>query len=182
MFSLPWIRTHLYLSNSHDPVHVGDIGAGRRAAAPKVKPDSDAEFSSWSHLQSPQLPQVVSDKKIIIVVDDHAITRNSLALLLRDKGYDARTAPSGRAALHLIKELYPTLVILDLRMADMNGLDVLRQIQAGPESRATQVIIFTGERESEAKAASLGATGYVVKSSQSMPEFWQLVDQAMGGG
>ena len=94
---------------------------------------------------------------MILVVDDHAGTRDALAVLLRQEGYDARTAPSGHAAINLVRELRPELVVLDMRMHDMSGLDVLREVKDDIDLKRTNVIVFTGDREGEHALACIGS-------------------------
>jgi CheY-like chemotaxis protein len=112
---------------------------------------------------------------MILVVDDHHSTRDALAALLRQQGHDVRTAPSGHAALNLVRELRPDLVVLDKKMRDMSGLDVLRSINEDPSLRCTPVIVFTGDREGEAECLQAGATAYIVKSRDSMDHFWRQI-------
>lgn len=114
---------------------------------------------------------------MILVVDDHAGTRDALAVLLRKEGYDARTAPGGRAALNLMRTLHPDVVVLDMKMHDMSGLDVLRQVQEESELKRTKVIVFTGDRDGEDACLKMGAAAYVVKARDSMDAFWKQIHQ-----
>ena len=117
---------------------------------------------------------------MILVVDDHHGTRDALALLLRQEGYDARTAPSGHAALNLMRELQPSLVVLDMRMHDMSGLDVLREINGDVALKRTNVIVFTGDRDGQADCMQLGAAAYIVKARDSMQSFWERIHAFAG--
>lgn len=114
---------------------------------------------------------------MILVVDDHAGTRDALAVLLRQEGYDARTAPSGHAAINLMRELRPELIVLDMRMQDMSGLDVLREVKDDIELKRTNVIVFTGDRGGEDACKEMGAAAYIVKSRDSMDNFWRHIHQ-----
>jgi CheY-like chemotaxis protein len=112
---------------------------------------------------------------MILIVDDHGGTRSALAAICRSKGYDTRTAPSGHAALNLMRQLQPSLILLDLHLKDMSGLDVLRAVQPHLRIPQLNVIVFTGERGIEMQAMQLGAVACVIKASQTMDVFWEKV-------
>ena len=81
---------------------------------------------------------------LILVVDDHAATREPLARLLRYEGYDTACAANGAEALAAVKERKPDLVLLDLLMPKMDGLtflDAARRELAGAD---LPVIVVTG--------------------------------------
>jgi CheY-like chemotaxis protein len=117
---------------------------------------------------------------MILIVDDHEATRDALAVVCRSMGYDARTAANGHAALKLMRQLRPNLVLLDLRMKGLSGLDVLRTAQTDPEIKNVCTIVFTGERGAEAEALRLGAVACVVKARESMDGFWDHIRRYAG--
>ncbi len=85
-------------------------------------------------------------KAKILIIDDDAVYTRIVAELLTGAGYTARTAPSGRAGLSLLRRYSPDLILLDYRLPDLTGLDVLRRIRA--ESNIP--IIFVSGTSSEA--------------------------------
>jgi DNA-binding NtrC family response regulator len=99
----------------------------------------------------------------ILVVDDEINIREALAALLNDDGYEVRTASSAEEALKTLREETFDVVISDLRMTGLSGLDVLRWLRdTSPE---TEMIILTayGTVEGAVEAMKLGAYDYVSK-------------------
>ena len=99
----------------------------------------------------------------VLVVDDEPEAVELLTEFLSSKGYEVLTATSGEEALRRVKEDRPHLVLLDIQMPKMNGLDVLRRIrEIDPEMG---VIMATGVNEEDVgrKALELGAFDYIVK-------------------
>jgi signal transduction histidine kinase len=101
--------------------------------------------------------------KSILVVDDDANLRRTLADILRVKGYDPIGTGTGKAALDSIRAKSPAVALIDLRLEDMPGLKVLRQIRRG--SPSTECIVLTGyaSQSSAIEAVNLGAYSYVQK-------------------
>ena len=101
----------------------------------------------------------------VLVVDDEAGLRRLLGLALTDAGYDVVEARSGRQALDLISHGSYDLVLLDLRMPAMSGLEVLRVLRSRPETLALPIIVVTGADDVADTVGALdaGATDYVVK-------------------
>ena len=99
----------------------------------------------------------------ILIVDDNPDFRNTLQDILKVKGYAVLTAASGKAALERIQEKPPDVALIDLKLADMSGLEVLKQLKALTPS--TEAIMITGyaSRESVIEAVNLGAYSYVQK-------------------
>ena len=115
---------------------------------------------------------------VILVVDDHPITLQVVARILRSRGHDARTAPSGHAALHILNHICPTLVILDLAMPDMDGLSILRMLRHDRRHINASVIVFTGSDERVQEALASGAQAVFVKGNTPWERFLQQVDAA----
>src|ERR1700759_4194702 len=91
-------------------------------------------------------------KATILVVDDEANARNALAELLRDEGYRVETAADGFKALGKMEELEPDLVLTDLKMPGMGGVEVLEKGLAQGEDKAVVVmteVLLGLERELE---------------------------------
>jgi len=98
----------------------------------------------------------------ILVVDDDAYVCLSLQALLEEEGYRVRTAGSGIEGLRLLQEEPPDLVILDLLMPDMDGLEVCRRIR---EVSTVPVLMLTARMEEQEHLRTLvaGASGYLIK-------------------
>ena len=90
----------------------------------------------------------------ILVIDDELDTAQTVALLLRHDGHEVRYAVTAGAALDLVAQDQPELVILDLGLPDMDGVELARRLKRrGP---APKIIAITG-RGPEAKAGALAA-------------------------
>ena len=98
----------------------------------------------------------------VLVVDDEPPIRKLLRLGLATQGYDILDAPSGKAALELIAQ-EPDLVILDLGLPDIEGLELLRQIRQRNEGVPIVVLSSRGEEAAKVQALDLGADDYVTK-------------------
>src|SRR5688572_6674547 len=99
----------------------------------------------------------------ILIIDDEATLRQTLARILQRDGFEATTVPSGGEGLAILSEQAFDLVYLDIRMPDMNGLDVLKTIHARfPE---LPVILFTAQPDlhSAVEALRRGAIDYLMK-------------------
>jgi DNA-binding response OmpR family regulator len=103
-----------------------------------------------------------SDQSKVLVVDDEPALANVLRNVLLTEGYHVRTAAEGRNALVSFHEWCPRLVITDLRMAPMNGIELCRQIRGASN---VPIIVVSGEDDEGSKIEALdsGADDYVVK-------------------
>jgi DNA-binding NtrC family response regulator len=103
------------------------------------------------------------NKGCILVVDDEANARTALAELLRDEGYRVEMAVDGFKALGKIEEVEPDLVLTDLKMPGMDGLELLRRIRAANEEIVVVVMTAFGAVDSAVSAMKEGAADYLTK-------------------
>ena len=101
----------------------------------------------------------------ILVIDDDDDTAKLISLMLRRQGYSVLTANAGIPGLEMALEQQPDLVLLDVMMPDMDGLEVCRRLRAEPETANTPIIMFTAKALSEDMAAGMeaGVTDYLPK-------------------
>jgi len=101
--------------------------------------------------------------KSILIVDDDSNIRKTLADVLRANGYAPVAVATGKEALDRIEEKMPAVALIDLRLEDMSGLDLMREI--GMCSPDTECIVITGHtsQASAIEAVNLGAHSYVQK-------------------
>ena len=99
----------------------------------------------------------------ILLVDDEAGIRTVLGIALADSGYTVHTAENGKQALQVFEQVRPAIVLTDIKMPDMDGIELLRRIKA--EDADTEVIMFTGHGDMELAIQSLknDATDFVTK-------------------
>ena len=122
--------------------------------------------------------EVVKGKKIL-TVDDDEFVREVLAAYLEDSGYEVLQAENGRLGLELFRREAPDLVMLDLRMPEMDGLEVLGRITE--ESPDTPVILVSGMGTigDAIKALKLGAWDYIAKPIHDMLVLEHAVNKAL---
>lgn len=106
-----------------------------------------------------------SRMKTIFVVDDEEITLKTAEFILQQDGYDVVKCLSGMACLESLKEVLPDLILLDVEMPIMSGIQTLDVIRSNEEFKKIPVMFLTGSTDSEtvAAACSLGAIDYVIK-------------------
>jgi two-component system nitrate/nitrite response regulator NarL len=122
------------------------------------------------------------DPQTILVVDDHPLFRKGVIQLIQaaPEFRFVGEAPSGREGIHLAQTLHPDMILLDLNMKDMNGVDVLKAIKDdGLDSR---VIMLTVSDHAEDLMAALqaGADGYLLKDMEPEDLMQQLGEAARG--
>ena len=100
----------------------------------------------------------------ILVVEDDLINREILSLMLRDT-YDILIAETGKQALELLESDYGTLslVLLDLNLPDMKGVDILGRIKGNALTARLPVIVMTADQNAEVECLTLGATDFISK-------------------
>lgn len=113
----------------------------------------------------------------ILVVDDEETVREMLVTYLETEGYDVGTADSGVTALQVIEEFKPQVVLLDIRMPDMDGLQCLRSImKQNPDIAVVMMSGFVSEQIAR-KTLEIGAFDYINKpiSLEHLMRILQLV-------
>lgn len=107
-----------------------------------------------------------SRPSVVLVVDDDAAIRTVVRWQLDDAGYRVVEADDGFSALRRIRDDHPTLVVLDLSLPGLGGLDVLRSVRGGQTGRSDTPIIVLSGRSGETDrivGLDLGADDYLVK-------------------
>jgi DNA-binding response OmpR family regulator len=100
----------------------------------------------------------------VLVVDDEPTIGEVVSAYLRRAGYDTRVARDGPAALAAVAERSPDLIVLDLMLPGIDGLEVMRRVRERPD-RTSAIILLTakGEESERVIGLRLGADDYVVK-------------------
>jgi DNA-binding NarL/FixJ family response regulator len=122
------------------------------------------------------------DKRIrVMVVDDHPMWRDGLARDLGEAGYDVvATAGDGAQALRLAPAARPEVVVLDLRLPDLSGVEVIRGLLGLDPDIRILILSASGEYQDVLDAVKAGATGYLLKSAAA-EEFRSALERAAIG-
>ncbi len=101
----------------------------------------------------------------ILVVDDNPHNLKLARVLLSGEGYDVRTAADAEEALAVLGSFAPRLVLMDLQLPGMDGLELTRRLKRDPARRDIVVIALTAYamKGDEAKALAAGCDGYIAK-------------------
>ncbi len=102
-------------------------------------------------------------KKSILLIDDEETILASLRYVLEDEGYDVHTANSGSKGLEIFKEKKPDLIITDLMLNGLNGIDLLKRVKDAKPDIMVIIITGFGELNSAIEALKLGAMDYLLK-------------------
>lgn len=120
--------------------------------------------------------------KILIIEDDALISR-MYQKIFTFENYQVDVAADGEEGLAKVKSWKPTLVLLDVMMPKMNGLEVLEKVKADPEVKGIPVVMLTnlaGSSDAEA-ALTKGAVKYIIKSEYDPKQVEQLVKEILAG-
>jgi DNA-binding NarL/FixJ family response regulator len=118
----------------------------------------------------------------IVIADDHPVFRDGLSGLLDSRGFDVvGEATTGREAVELVRQLQPDMIIMDLHMPDLGGVDATAQITAAVPHTAVLVLTMFDDDTSLAAALRAGARGYLLKGAD-QDEITRAIDAVMRGG
>ncbi len=101
----------------------------------------------------------------ILIIDDDELVQKSVTDALREEGYIVRAAADAHAAMVLLKDLRPSLILLDVDIPGLNGLELLRKLKAGPTTANIPVFMLSGHnrREVVMEAYREGAVEFIAK-------------------
>ncbi|HOY64645.1 MAG TPA: response regulator, partial [bacterium] len=99
----------------------------------------------------------------ILIVDDDIQLRNSFEKLLANEGYEVRTAATGEEGVEAVKKDPPDLVIMDVRMPGMSGLEAFKMIRDRDPKQTVIVMTAFGTTETAIEATRMGAFDYILK-------------------
>ena len=101
----------------------------------------------------------------ILIVDDNPVNLKVIRILLAAEGYDARTAADAPEALAVLKSFHPRLILMDLRLPGIDGLELTRRLKSDPATADIIILAVTASamKGDEQKARAAGCDGYVTK-------------------
>jgi two-component system, chemotaxis family, chemotaxis protein CheY len=119
----------------------------------------------------------------VLVVEDSATMRAFLSAALEPSGYEVATAKSGFEALKVLQRERFHLIITDINMPDINGLELVRFIRESPAQKDTPLIIVStdGRERDRERGMKLGANAYLVKPF-GPEELLEAARRCLGGG
>ena len=126
-----------------------------------------------------------SMKKTVLLVDDDSLIIRMYQKKLTQDGYDVKTAFNGEEALIEIRKQRPDVIMLDVMMTKMNGVETLKALKEDEKTASIPVIFLTnlGDKQEDVEnAKKLGVLDYLVKSEISLKDLSERIKQAIETG
>jgi len=103
--------------------------------------------------------------KIALTVDDSKTIREMVSFTLKNEGYEVLEAEDGKDAINVLSGKEVNVIITDLNMPNMDGLELIRNLRADPKYKFTPILMLTTEGDATKKqqGKDAGATGWIVK-------------------
>jgi CheY-like chemotaxis protein len=117
----------------------------------------------------------------VLIVDDEDATRRLVSVTLSGGDYQVLEAHDGAEALDVIRRERPVMVLLDIQMPGIDGIEVCRQLKADPALRGTLVVMLTAQAQADARrrATAAGADMFLTKPFSPL-QVLELVDRHTG--
>jgi CheY-like chemotaxis protein len=119
----------------------------------------------------------------ILIVEDETVLNDAYGIILRKQKHNIRQVFDGQAALEAVKEKVPDLILLDLRMPKMDGVEFLKTLKPTKKYPKLKIIVFSNYdvQEDIDKAFKLGATRYMLKAWAAPKELVRVVNDTLKG-
>ena len=116
---------------------------------------------------------------MILIAEDHPDTAVFLKRALERKGYQAEIVEDGAEVLKLLSKVTPQLLILDMMMPRLSGLEVLQRMHADAHWKQIPVVVYSAgfERHQQQAAMDLGAKAYLVKGAVDLEGIFSVVEK-----
>lgn len=118
---------------------------------------------------------------VLLIVEDDPLMSRLYQKIFKFEGYAVETAGDGQEGLDKARSAKPTIILLDIMMPKMNGLEVLDKLKADPETKSIPVVCLTnlaGEKDAET-ALSKGAIKYIIKSEYEPKQVTAMVKEIL---
>jgi CheY-like chemotaxis protein len=101
----------------------------------------------------------------ILIVDDNPVNLKLARVLLTSEGYDVRTASDAEEALDILRSFHPRLILMDIQLPGMDGLELTKRLKANPETRDIIILALTAYamKGDDKKTLDAGCDGYISK-------------------
>lgn len=119
----------------------------------------------------------------IAIIEDDAVISQMYRMKFEAEGYDVQMAGNGKIGVELVEKMRPDIILLDLRMPEMDGAQALAQIRSHDWGKNIPVLILTnvGEEEAPHELRDLGIIGYIVKAELTPRQVTERVKEALAG-
>jgi len=111
----------------------------------------------------------------ILIVDDNLVNMKLIRVLLAGEGYEVRTAADADEALRVLNEFHPGLILMDIQLPGIDGLELTRRLKAQPATRQIPIIGLTAYamKGDEDRIIAAGCDGYIPKpiDTRALPDF-----------
>ena len=110
-------------------------------------------------------PKLNMAEKTILIVDDNPVNLKLIRILLAGEGYDVHTASDGENALRVLQDLRPQMILMDIQLPGIDGLELTRRLKADPMTRDITILGLTAYamKGDEQKILAAGCDGYIAK-------------------
>ena len=120
--------------------------------------------------------------KTILLIEDEGALQKTMGDVLSQEGYTILAALDGEIGIRLAKEKVPDLILLDLVLPKMMGLEVLKELRGDEKTKDIPVIVLTNSEDMQdiQRVMDLGATTYLVKSNYELQEVVKKIQTVLG--
>jgi len=117
----------------------------------------------------------------ILIVEDEKLLNEAYEMVLKKEGHDVSTALNGEEALQIFESHKPDLILLDLRMPKMDGVEFLKKLETKDKDPDLSIIVFSNydEQKEIDEAFKHGATRYILKAWSSPKELVKVVNETL---
>ena len=123
----------------------------------------------------------MDNKRKILLVEDDVFMLELLSDKLRKSGFEVSVAVDGEECMKVLQSIRPDLVLLDIVMPKVDGLDVLRRMKGSPDLSGIPVIVLSnlGQKEEVERAMDLGAKDYIIKANFTAGEIVEKLNKIL---
>lgn len=125
-----------------------------------------------------QLTKLEANVADILIVEDNDMLNKAYRMILEKNGHNVETCTNGQEALDIAETFKPKVILLDLLMPTMGGIEFLRQYDAVNAHKDVKIVVLTnlGKEENVQEATDLGAYKYIIKAHSSPSDLANLVN------